>query len=206
VKGGVFLSNKKGKERFVFFKYVPPKKSFKPLIEKEKISNQIDAVGTGEAELIEVVQPDSPNLNNGVYPEVVPSVIEVPELKEEMMWPKYPETPSCPEMPEEPECPEMPEVPECPEMPEVPECPEMPEVPECPEVPEVPEVPSIPEGPCTGNGVMYVIVAGDTFWKLSQKYNTTVEAIVAANPMVDPLNLGIGETICIPTGIPGAKG
>ncbi|PKM46288.1 MAG: hypothetical protein CVV03_05645 [Firmicutes bacterium HGW-Firmicutes-8] len=53
---------------------------------------------------------------------------------------------------------------------------------------------------------MHVIQAGDTFWKLAKHYGTTVEAITAANPDVDPLNLQIGETICIPLGIPGAKG
>ncbi|PKM81464.1 MAG: hypothetical protein CVU89_09440 [Firmicutes bacterium HGW-Firmicutes-14] len=53
---------------------------------------------------------------------------------------------------------------------------------------------------------MHVVKKGDTFWKLAKKYNTTVEAIVDANPDVDPLNLQIGQTICIPVGIPGAKG
>ena len=44
----------------------------------------------------------------------------------------------------------------------------------------------------------YTIEAGDTLWLLSQRYNTTVEAIMAANPGVNPTNLFIGQVICIP--------
>jgi LysM repeat protein len=44
----------------------------------------------------------------------------------------------------------------------------------------------------------YVIKAGDTFYLLAQRFHTTVAAITAANPGVDPYNLQIGQTICIP--------
>lgn len=51
--------------------------------------------------------------------------------------------------------------------------------------------------PCPG-GTLYTIRPGDSFFSLAQRFNTTVEAIMAANPGVDPRNLQIGQTICIP--------
>jgi LysM repeat protein len=51
---------------------------------------------------------------------------------------------------------------------------------------------------CPPNSFAYVIKAGDTFFSLAQRYNTTVAAIISANPLVDPNRLRIGQTICIP--------
>ena len=48
----------------------------------------------------------------------------------------------------------------------------------------------------------YVIKPGDTIYKLAQTYNTTVAAIMAANPGLDPNNLQVGQVICIPMGTP----
>ena len=155
----------KDKERFIFFKYVPPKKGEKPW-KGEEYGKKIDT--------------------------------EVTET-EGFMPPGY-------GMPGHPGFPMFPEEPECPELPEMPEFPELPEPPECPELPELPELPEFPAGPCPENAVMHVIQGGNTFWKLAKKYGTTVEAIAAANPNVDPLNLQVGETVCVPAGIPGAKG
>ncbi|MCL4441340.1 MAG: LysM domain-containing protein [Firmicutes bacterium] len=183
------LAGQREKERFVFFKYVPSKKDKKPLkgeeYSKTNESETVEAEGFGPPDYM---MPGPPG------------------------FPTYPEEPGCPELPEPPELPELPEIPEFPECPEIPEppeapeCPEIPELPEPPECPEEPEVPEMPEGPCPEKAVMHVIRAGDTFWKLAKKYGTTVEAITAANPEVDPLNLQIGETVCVPEGIPGAKG
>ncbi|MTI95824.1 MAG: LysM peptidoglycan-binding domain-containing protein, partial [Firmicutes bacterium] len=47
-------------------------------------------------------------------------------------------------------------------------------------------------------GFLYTVQAGDTFFLLAKRFGTTVEAIQAANPGVDPLNLQIGSQICIP--------
>lgn len=44
----------------------------------------------------------------------------------------------------------------------------------------------------------YVIQPGDTFWKLSQRFHVSVNAIIRANPGVDPNNLQVGTTIVIP--------
>ncbi|MEA4883963.1 MAG: LysM domain-containing protein [Clostridia bacterium] len=53
---------------------------------------------------------------------------------------------------------------------------------------------------CPG-GTLYVVRAGDTLYTIAQRFGTTVNALMAANPGIDPLNLMIGQTICIP--IPG---
>ncbi len=59
----------------------------------------------------------------------------------------------------------------------------------------------IPTGPpCPGQ--LYTIQAGDTIFSIAQRFNVTVDAIIAANPGIDPNNLRIGQVICIPTGPP----
>jgi LysM repeat protein len=50
---------------------------------------------------------------------------------------------------------------------------------------------------CPG-GTLYTIRPGDTIFALAQRFGTTVQAIIAANPGIDPLNLQIGQVICIP--------
>ncbi|MBQ2720790.1 MAG: peptidoglycan-binding protein, partial [Clostridia bacterium] len=49
--------------------------------------------------------------------------------------------------------------------------------------------------------VSHTVVSGDTFWLLSKKYGTTVAAISAANPTVDPQNLIVGSKITVPLNI-----
>jgi len=51
---------------------------------------------------------------------------------------------------------------------------------------------------CPG-GFLYTIRAGDTFFSLAQRFNVTVNELIAANPGVDPDRLQIGQQICIPT-------
>lgn len=58
-----------------------------------------------------------------------------------------------------------------------------------------------PPAPCPGG--TYRIQAGDTFFSIARRFGTTVEALIAANPQVDPNRLQVGQTICLPTGIPG---
>ncbi len=164
------MAGKKDSARFIFFKYVPPRKDEKQTkVEEYNQTALIKETG-------------------------------LPEI------PAEPEAPIVPEIPgglgtlAEPEISTEPEISEGSEEPKEPELPELPELPECPEEPEV------PAGPCPENAVRHVIQAGDTFWKLAKKYGITVEAITAANPDADPLNLQPGETVCIPLGVPGAKG
>ena len=51
--------------------------------------------------------------------------------------------------------------------------------------------------PCPG-GTLYTIKAGDTYFSLASRFGITVEALVAANPGVDPNALRVGQQICIP--------
>lgn len=46
----------------------------------------------------------------------------------------------------------------------------------------------------------YTIQQGDTLWRLAQRYNTSVNALIATNPNINPTNLLVGQVICIPPG------
>jgi hypothetical protein len=46
--------------------------------------------------------------------------------------------------------------------------------------------------------IQYTIQSGDSLWDLADVYNTTAEAIVAANPGINPNYLYAGEVISIP--------
>jgi len=58
-------------------------------------------------------------------------------------------------------------------------------------------IPTAPPVECP-DGVLYTIRAGDTLFALAQRFGTTVNAILAANPGLDPNNLQVGRRICIP--------
>ena len=52
-------------------------------------------------------------------------------------------------------------------------------------------------------GTQFVqLKAGDTFWRLSQQYDTSVAAIAAANPELDPQRLRPGQTVAVPLDFP----
>ncbi len=51
--------------------------------------------------------------------------------------------------------------------------------------------------PCSPEN-RYIIKAGDTYSKLSQKYDLSVDTITALNPGVNPINLQVGQVICLP--------
>ena len=46
---------------------------------------------------------------------------------------------------------------------------------------------------------MYRIKAGDTLWRIAQQFNTTITAVLTANPGINPNNLYIGQIITIPS-------
>ena len=54
-----------------------------------------------------------------------------------------------------------------------------------------------------GKGTWHTVHAGDTLWKLSQRYATSVDAIRDANDDVDARSLRVGQRLWIPRG--GAK-
>ena len=66
-------------------------------------------------------------------------------------------------------------------------------------------VPTIaPPVPTCPGGFYYTIRAGDTFYKIAQQYNISVDALIKANPGVNPNRLQIGQVICIPIAAPPA--
>jgi LysM repeat protein len=66
----------------------------------------------------------------------------------------------------------------------------------------IPEVGVSPTPPPCPHGFYYTIKPGDTIFMLSQQFGVSVEAILNANPGIDPNNLMIGQVICIPTKMP----
>jgi len=51
---------------------------------------------------------------------------------------------------------------------------------------------------CPMGTFAYTIRAGDTLFNIAQRFGTTVQRLLAINPGIDPLNLRIGSTICVP--------
>ncbi len=59
---------------------------------------------------------------------------------------------------------------------------------------------------CPTGSVPYVIRSGDTLFLIAQRFGTTVSAILAINPGLDPNALRIGQTICVPQAAPACPG
>lgn len=51
--------------------------------------------------------------------------------------------------------------------------------------------------PCP-SGVFWRVSPGDTLYQISQVTGTSIDALLAANPGIDPNNLRVGQVICIP--------
>ncbi len=47
-------------------------------------------------------------------------------------------------------------------------------------------------------GMLHTIVAGDTLYLIAKKHDISLDALMDANPNVDPYNLRIGTKLCIP--------
>ncbi len=51
--------------------------------------------------------------------------------------------------------------------------------------------------PCA-SGIFFVVGPGETLYLIAQTTGTTVEALLAVNPGIDPFNLRVGQKICLP--------
>jgi LysM repeat protein len=59
-------------------------------------------------------------------------------------------------------------------------------------------VPRVPERPPCINGSIYVIMEGDSFYTLAQRYKVPLNSIIEANPDANPYDLKVGQEVCIP--------
>jgi len=57
---------------------------------------------------------------------------------------------------------------------------------------------TVPPTGTESTGTEYVVVKGDSLWKIAKKNGVTVKAIQAANPGVDPAKLKVGQKLSIP--------
>jgi peptidoglycan/xylan/chitin deacetylase (PgdA/CDA1 family) len=60
--------------------------------------------------------------------------------------------------------------------------------------------PTATPAPPTPVGARYEVQTGDTLYSIARRFGTTVEAIVAANNLIDPANIDVGQVLIIPTG------
>ncbi|MFZ5816386.1 MAG: LysM peptidoglycan-binding domain-containing protein [Bacillota bacterium] len=51
---------------------------------------------------------------------------------------------------------------------------------------------------CPPGTVPHRIQPGETFYRLAARYNTSVPAIMSANPFADPNALRVGQVLCVP--------
>ncbi|NJN16711.1 MAG: LysM peptidoglycan-binding domain-containing protein [Oscillochloris sp.] len=73
-----------------------------------------------------------------------------------------------------------------------------------PEATATPESTATPEATATPGSeiVEYVVQPGDVLARIADQFNTTIEAIVALNPGINPDSLTVGEVLRIPVGTP----
>ena len=70
-----------------------------------------------------------------------------------------------------------------------------------PQVPARPDTPILPT-PVICDGMKHTIVKGDTLYMIAKKYGVTLDALMKANPSMDPYNLRVGDIICVPIPTP----
>ena len=61
-------------------------------------------------------------------------------------------------------------------------------------------IPTLPTPTITCPGPTYTVRPGDTLFSLARTLGTTVSAILAANPGINPNLLEVGQILCLPTG------
>ncbi|MBQ8590719.1 MAG: LysM peptidoglycan-binding domain-containing protein [Firmicutes bacterium] len=75
--------------------------------------------------------------------------------------------------------------------------PSRPTIPSQPQVPAQPDTPVLPT-PVVCSGTTHVIAKGDTLYMIAKRYGVTLDALMKANPQMDPYNLRVGDMICVP--------
>ncbi|MBR7149033.1 MAG: LysM peptidoglycan-binding domain-containing protein [Firmicutes bacterium] len=70
-----------------------------------------------------------------------------------------------------------------------------------PQVPAQPDTPILPT-PVICDGIKHTIVKGDTLYMIAKKHGVTLDALMKANPAMDPYNLRVGDIICVPLPAP----
>lgn len=76
--------------------------------------------------------------------------------------------------------------------------PEIDVMPDTPATPEpMPDIPAMPEPICKGS--YYTVSPGDSFYMIAKKHRINLNALLEANPYIDPYNLIIGTKLCIPS-------
>jgi LysM repeat protein len=63
---------------------------------------------------------------------------------------------------------------------------------------EIGQVLCLPAEPPCPSGVYWEVAPGDTLYNIALATGTTVERLLELNPRVDPSNLQIGQSICLP--------
>ncbi|MEJ6950634.1 SPOCS domain-containing protein [Natronospora cellulosivora (SeqCode)] len=71
---------------------------------------------------------------------------------------------------------------------------------------DIVEVAPVVVDDCPPSYVVYVVQPGDTLYKIARRYRTTVDALIQANPSIDPHNLQIGQKICVPKKVIDPRG
>lgn len=59
--------------------------------------------------------------------------------------------------------------------------------------------PPVPPPAQRPEGRVHVVARGDTLWRISRRYGTTVDAIVRANRIADSTRIAVGQRLWIPT-------
>ena len=57
---------------------------------------------------------------------------------------------------------------------------------------------SPPRAPARDGVRIHVVKRGETTWRISQRYGTSVSAIVRANQLADPTKISVGQRLYVP--------